>query len=104
MHGIQGAASSSVLTHRVAALDLRRRGVRGRHRALLHCLRRGVPLHDRPVRRRGAWSLAGRGGLEDTMALDPVDVIRRFEPILYFHRDERFFPSDAKCYMQRCAL
>lgn len=38
------------------------------------------------------------------MALDPVDVIRRFEPILYFHRDERFFPSDAKRYMERCAL
>ncbi len=38
------------------------------------------------------------------MALDPIDVIRRFEPILYFHRDERFFPSDAKRYMERCAL
>jgi hypothetical protein len=38
------------------------------------------------------------------MALDPIDVIRRFEPILYFHSAERFFPSDAKRYMERCAL
>src|SRR4051812_13014518 len=38
------------------------------------------------------------------MALDPVDVIRRFEPILYFHRDETLFPSDAKRYLERCAL
>jgi hypothetical protein len=38
------------------------------------------------------------------MALDPIDVIRRFEPILYFHRDERFFPSDAKRYMEHCGL
>src|SRR5262245_7205870 len=38
------------------------------------------------------------------MALDPIDVIRRFEPILYFHTAERFFPSDAKRYLERCAL
>src|SRR5262249_52326413 len=38
------------------------------------------------------------------MALDPVDLIRRFEPILYFHKAERFFPSDAKRYLEHCAL
>jgi hypothetical protein len=38
------------------------------------------------------------------MAIDPTDLIRRFEPVLYFHKDERFFPSDAKRYMEHCAL
>jgi hypothetical protein len=31
-------------------------------------------------------------------------IVRRFEPILHFHPTERFFPSDAKRYMERCAL
>jgi hypothetical protein len=31
-------------------------------------------------------------------------LIRRFEPVLYFHTDERFFPSDAKRYVEHCAL
>jgi hypothetical protein len=31
-------------------------------------------------------------------------LIRRFEPVLYFHTDERFFPSDAKRYVENCAL
>ena len=26
-------------------------------------------------------------------------LIRRFEPVLYLHKDERFFPSDAKRYI-----
>src|SRR5271165_6789105 len=38
------------------------------------------------------------------MAIDPGDLIRRFEPFLFFHTDERFFPSDAKRYMEHCAL
>ena len=38
------------------------------------------------------------------MAIDPADLIRRFEPILYFHQDENFFPSDAKRYLEHCAL
>jgi hypothetical protein len=38
------------------------------------------------------------------VADDPIDLIRRFEPILHFHKDERFFPSDAKRYMEHCAL
>jgi hypothetical protein len=33
-----------------------------------------------------------------------VKLIRRFEPILFFHPQERFFPSDAKRYLERCAL
>jgi hypothetical protein len=32
------------------------------------------------------------------------ELIRNFEPILYFHKDETFFPSDAKRYMEHCAL
>jgi hypothetical protein len=32
------------------------------------------------------------------------ELVRRFEPILYFHPDERFFPSDAKRYLEHCAL
>jgi hypothetical protein len=38
------------------------------------------------------------------MAIDPADLIRRFEPVLFFHKDERFFPSDAKRYLEHCAL
>jgi hypothetical protein len=34
----------------------------------------------------------------------PTDLIRRFDPILFFHPGERFFPSDAKRYLERCAL
>jgi hypothetical protein len=41
---------------------------------------------------------------------DPVvykqdnEFIRAFEPILYFAPGERFFPADAKRYLERCAL
>ena len=38
------------------------------------------------------------------MAIDFNDVIRAFEPILYFAQGERFFPSDCKRYLERCAL
>jgi hypothetical protein len=31
-------------------------------------------------------------------------LARRFEPILYFHPQERFFPSDAKRYVEKCSL
>jgi hypothetical protein len=39
-------------------------------------------------------------------ALDqgPEALARRFEPILFFHPDEKFFPSDAKLYIEKCAL
>ena len=35
---------------------------------------------------------------------EPVELVRRFEPILYLHPDERFFPSDAKRFLEHCAL
>ena len=38
------------------------------------------------------------------MADDVIELARRFEPILHFHKDELFFPSDAKRYMEHCAL
>ena len=38
------------------------------------------------------------------MADDIIALVRRFEPVLHFHNDERFFPSDAEKYMQQCAL
>ena len=40
------------------------------------------------------------------MAILPehVDLVRRFEPILYFNRLNPFFPSDAKRYVEHCAL
>jgi hypothetical protein len=40
------------------------------------------------------------------MPADPelIKLVRRFEPILYFHPDERFFPSDAKRYIEHSAL
>jgi len=31
-------------------------------------------------------------------------LVRRFEPTLFFHPQEKFFPSDAKRYVERCAL
>jgi hypothetical protein len=39
-------------------------------------------------------------------ALDqsPEALAQRFEPILFFHQDEKFFPSDAKRYIEKCAL
>jgi hypothetical protein len=36
--------------------------------------------------------------------IDVPALLRRFEPILYFHKDERFFPSDAKRYAEKSAL
>jgi hypothetical protein len=33
-----------------------------------------------------------------------IELIRRFEPILYFHKDETLFPSDAKRYLEHCEL
>ena len=38
------------------------------------------------------------------MANDVIELARRFEPILHFHPQERFFPSDAKRYIEHCAL
>lgn len=39
------------------------------------------------------------------MPVDDVpELIRRFEPILFFHPDERFFPSDAKRYAEQSAI
>lgn len=38
------------------------------------------------------------------MAYDPADLARRFEPILYFAKGERFVPSDCKRYLERSAL
>jgi hypothetical protein len=31
-------------------------------------------------------------------------LARRFEPVLFFHTQEKFFPSDAKRYVEHCAL
>jgi hypothetical protein len=33
-----------------------------------------------------------------------MDLVRRFEPILYFHPEEKFFPCDAKSYIEHSAL
>jgi hypothetical protein len=33
-----------------------------------------------------------------------IELARRFEPILYFRRTENYFPSDAKRYVEHCAL
>lgn len=38
------------------------------------------------------------------MSAEAIALARRFEPILYFHPKERFFPADAKRYIERCAL
>jgi hypothetical protein len=40
------------------------------------------------------------------MSIPPeaVALAKRFEPILLFHPDERFFPIDPKFYLERCAL
>ena len=35
---------------------------------------------------------------------DPETLARRFEPILFFHPDERFFPSDAQTYVEQSSL
>jgi hypothetical protein len=38
------------------------------------------------------------------MTIDVSDLIRAFEPILYFADGERFFPVDCKRYLEGCAL
>ncbi len=57
------------------------------------------------------WTASSQGwaaiGLELTAGLDVDDVAalaKRFEPILYFHAAEKFFPSNAKRYIEKCAL
>ena len=35
---------------------------------------------------------------------EEIALIRQFEPILFFAPGERFFPSDAKRYVERCSL
>jgi hypothetical protein len=35
---------------------------------------------------------------------EAIGLAKRFEPILLFHPDERFFPIDPKFYLERCAL
>ena len=37
-------------------------------------------------------------------AADALELAKRFEPILYFHAAEKFFPSNAKRYIEMCAL
>jgi hypothetical protein len=37
-------------------------------------------------------------------AADALKLAKRFEPILYFHAAEKFYPSNAKRYMEMCAL
>jgi hypothetical protein len=44
-----------------------------------------------------AWEEVG-------MATDTRALVQRFEPLLHFHKDERFFPSDAKRYLEHCEL
>ncbi len=34
------------------------------------------------------------------MAVDALALARRFEPVLHFHPQERFFPCDAKRYVE----
>jgi hypothetical protein len=38
------------------------------------------------------------------MGTDIPALVQRFEPLLHFHKDERFFPSDAKRYFEHCEL
>lgn len=39
------------------------------------------------------------------MPIDDVpELIRRFEPVLFFHPDERFLPSDAKRYVEKSEI
>jgi hypothetical protein len=37
-------------------------------------------------------------------AADALELAKRFEPILYFHAAEKFYPSNAKRYIEMCAL
>ena len=57
------------------------------------------------------WTAFSQGwaaiGLELTAGLDATAVAvlaKRFEPILYFHSAEKFFPSNAQRYIEKCAL
>ena len=37
-------------------------------------------------------------------AADALELSERFEPILYFHAEEKFLPANAKRYIEKCAL
>jgi hypothetical protein len=37
-------------------------------------------------------------------ATDAETLARQFEPVLFFSANERFFPADAKRYVEQCAL
>ncbi len=57
------------------------------------------------------WTAFAQGwaaiGLELTVGLATADITalaKRFEPILYFHAAEKLFPSNAKRYIEMCAL
>jgi len=57
------------------------------------------------------WTAFSQGwaaiALELTAGLDAVataTLAKRFEPILYFHPAEKFFPSNAQRYIEKCAL
>jgi hypothetical protein len=54
-----------------------------------------------------SWSAASGAGaiaLEIKAAQTTLELVRRFEPILYLHKSERFYPSDAKRYLEHSAL
>jgi hypothetical protein len=33
-----------------------------------------------------------------------VNVTKQLDPVMFFHPDEKFFPSDAQAYLEKCAL
>ncbi|UXA16309.1 hypothetical protein [Mycobacterium sp. SMC-4] len=57
---------------------------------------KAVPANTGP----GTGTGSGPGGSAD----DGRGLIERFEPILFFHESEKYFPSDAKRFVERAAL
>jgi hypothetical protein len=53
------------------------------------------------------WKRDHEPAWDAAVSIDPLQIpplIRRFEPVLHFHAAERFFPCDAKRYMENAAL
>lgn len=46
----------------------------------------------------------GTGSQPGTTVEDDRALVERFEPVLFFHPSEKFFPSDAKRFVERAAL
>jgi len=73
---------------------------------LVECIELGAGSPEQDLQSAGTYSVIGTAVAPDPSL--PRHEFRRlakkFEPILLFHQDEKFFPIDPKWYLEQCAL